>query len=61
LCGRLVVMSSFTREVWKRSVGVIGLYVLIGIFFARNFYSGCGFKPEDMSLSGESRTCFYYS
>jgi len=54
-------MSSFTREVWKRSVGVIGLYVLIGIFFARNFYSGCGFKPEDMSLSGESRTCFYYS
>src|ERR1700761_7074124 len=27
-------MSSFTREVWKRSVGVIGLYVLIGIFLA---------------------------
>ena len=26
-----VVMSSFTSEVWKRSVGVIGLYVLIGI------------------------------
>src|SRR3984885_16324167 len=24
-------MSSFTRDVWKRSVGVIGLYVLIGI------------------------------
>jgi len=32
LCGRFVVMSSFTRVVWKRSVGVIGLYVLIGIF-----------------------------
>src|ERR1700677_1039516 len=31
LCGRLVVMSSFTRVVWKRSGGVIGLYVLIGI------------------------------
>src|ERR1700761_6512487 len=31
LWGRLVVMSSFTRDVWKRSVGVIGLYVLIGI------------------------------
>jgi len=25
------VMSSFTSEVWKRSVGVIGLYVLIAI------------------------------
>src|SRR5271168_341938 len=34
LCGRLVVISSFTRVVWKRSVGVIGLYVLIGIFLA---------------------------
>src|SRR5580704_16160911 len=34
LCGRFVVMSSFTRDVWKRSVGVIGLYVLIGIFLA---------------------------
>jgi hypothetical protein len=33
LVGRFVVMSSFTRVVWKRSVGVIGLYVLIGIFF----------------------------
>src|SRR5271156_852525 len=37
LCGRLVVMSSFTRDVLKRSVGVIGLYVLIGILFARYF------------------------
>src|SRR5271170_4254599 len=34
LCGLFVVMSSFTRVVWKRSVGVIGLYVLIGIFSA---------------------------
>src|SRR5580704_12948462 len=34
LCGRLVVMSSFARDVWKRNVGVIGLYVLIGIFLA---------------------------
>src|SRR5277367_2638292 len=31
LCGLSVVMSSFTSEVWNRSVGVIGLYVLIGI------------------------------
>src|ERR1700677_1179922 len=34
LCGRSVVMSLFTRVVWKRNVGVIGLYVLIGIFLA---------------------------
>src|SRR5580704_5041140 len=34
LCGSFVVMSSFTSVVWKRSVGVIGLYVLIGIFLA---------------------------
>src|SRR5580692_10278555 len=34
LWGRFVVMSSFTSVVWKRSVGVIGLYVLIGIFLA---------------------------
>src|ERR1700684_379242 len=34
LGGRFVVMSSFTRDVWKRNVGVIGLYVLIGIFLA---------------------------
>src|SRR5271156_1301667 len=32
--GRFVVMSSLTRVVWKRRVGVIGLYVLIGIFLA---------------------------
>jgi hypothetical protein len=38
LCGRLVVISSFTSDVLNRSVGVIGLYVLIGIVFARNFY-----------------------
>ena len=33
LYGRSVVRSSFTSDVWKRSVGVIGLYVLIGIVF----------------------------
>ena len=33
LCGVSVVRSSLTSEVWKRSVGVIGLYVLIGIVF----------------------------
>src|ERR1700761_897352 len=27
-------MASFTRVVWKRNVGVIGLYVLIGILLA---------------------------
>jgi hypothetical protein len=33
LYGFAVVRSSLTSEVWKRSVGVIGLYVLIGIVF----------------------------
>src|ERR1700690_2405736 len=33
LCGVSVVRSSLTSEVWKRSVGVTGLYVLIGIVF----------------------------
>jgi hypothetical protein len=32
-------MSSFTSDVLKRSVGVIGLYVLIGIFLAHYFWS----------------------
>jgi hypothetical protein len=32
LCGRSVVMSSFTIDVWNRRVGVYGLYVLIAIF-----------------------------
>src|SRR5579863_7807443 len=31
LCGLFVVRSSFTSELWNRSVGVIGLYVLIAI------------------------------
>src|SRR6266511_4412715 len=31
LCGRFVVRSSFTCELLKRRVGVIGLYVLIAI------------------------------
>src|SRR5579875_1546824 len=31
LCGLLVVRSSFTSFVWKRSVGVIGRKLLIGI------------------------------
>jgi hypothetical protein len=30
-------MSSFTSVVWKRNVGVIGRYVLIGIVFALRF------------------------
>src|SRR5690242_13996364 len=34
LCGRFVVRSSFTSVVLKRRLGVIGLYVLIAIFFA---------------------------
>src|SRR3984957_4794625 len=34
LWGRFVVMSSLTSVVVKRRVGVIGLYVLIGIFLA---------------------------
>src|SRR3954468_23039352 len=34
LCGRLVVISSLTSVVLKRCVGVIGLYVLIAIFFS---------------------------
>jgi hypothetical protein len=33
LCGLSVVRSSLTSVVWKRSVGVIGLYVLIAIVF----------------------------
>ena len=33
LCGVSVVRSSLTSEVLKRSVGVIGLYVLIAIVF----------------------------
>src|SRR3569832_621553 len=32
LCGRSVVSSSLVSEVWNRSVGVVGLYVLIAIF-----------------------------
>src|SRR5438105_14002533 len=31
LCGRSAVISSLVSVVWKRSDGVIGLYVLIGI------------------------------
>src|SRR3954465_3560261 len=34
LCGRLVVISSLTSVVLNRSVGVIGLYVLIAIVFS---------------------------
>src|SRR5580698_2758080 len=33
LCGLFVVRSSLTSEVWNRSVGGIGLYVLIAIVF----------------------------
>src|ERR1035437_9479138 len=33
LCGLSVVRSSLTSEVWKRNVGVTGLYVLIAIVF----------------------------
>ena len=34
--GRLLVMSSRETDVWKRRVGVVGLYVLIGISFPLN-------------------------
>src|SRR5579875_905757 len=51
LYGFSAVMSSFTSVVWNRSVGVIGLYVLIGIF--KLLASSC--RPP---ISGDSSSFF---
>src|SRR6266850_3691715 len=53
LCGRFVVRSSLTTVDLKRSVGVIGLYVLIAICFSQetgqapsllNLYKFCAYS-----------------